>query len=216
MLYEILKRSLDLVVGILMIIVFFPVLVAFALAVKFDGTGGPIFIDISTRVGRNRKPFYMYKFRSMVPGAHIDFWDNHPEYAEKKKEWLKIGKLDIDDDPRITKVGRVIRKTDLDELPQLINVLRGEMSIVGPRAPYVEELERYEKEYKGIKKDVNDAYSVRPGLTGIWQVSGRNAITIPQRYKMEADYAKRRNVLEDIKIIVMTPIAMITRRGAKE
>ncbi|MBI2357055.1 sugar transferase [Candidatus Dojkabacteria bacterium] len=214
--YSFLKRALDLLVAIVALIVFSPILLLFALAVKFDGTKGPVFVDIGTRIGKGRKPFYMYKFRSMVPGAHVDFWENHPELKEVEKEWKKIGKLHIDKDPRITKVGRIIRKTDLDELPQLFNVLKGEMSIVGPRAPYPEELDRYIAEFPDTEKDVNVAYSVKPGLTGVWQVSGRNSITIPARYKMEADYARRRNILEDIKIIIQTPIVMITRRGAVE
>lgn len=214
--YSFLKRALDLTVATLAIVFFSPVLILFALLIKFDGTGGPIFVDISTRVGKGMKNFYMYKFRSMVPGAHIDFWEKHPELKELEKEWKKIGKLPIDQDPRITWVGRIIRKTDLDELPQLFNVFKGEMSIVGPRAPYPEELERYMGEYPEIKKDVERTFQVKPGLTGVWQVSGRNAITIPQRYKMEGDYADRRNVLEDIAVIIQTPIAMITRRGAVE
>lgn len=214
--YSILKRALDLTVATLAIIFFSPILVLFALLIKFDGTGGPIFVDISTRVGKGMKHFFMYKFRSMVPGAHIDFWEKHPELKELEKEWKKIGKLPINQDPRITWVGRIIRKTDLDELPQLLNVFMGDMSIVGPRAPYPEELGRYMEEFPEIKKDVERTFKVKPGLTGVWQVSGRNAITIPERYKMEGDYADRRNVLEDIAVIIKTPIAMITRRGAVE
>jgi lipopolysaccharide/colanic/teichoic acid biosynthesis glycosyltransferase len=127
-----------------------------------------------------------------------------------------MGKLPINQDPRITKVGRFIRKTDLDELPQFFNVLKGEMSVVGPRAPYPEELDRYLNQYPGIKEDVDATYSVKPGITGVWQISGRNAITIPDRYKLEADYARERNILKDIKIIFMTPIVMLTRKGAME
>lgn len=216
MMYSILKRILDLTVALAAIILFFPVLLLIAFLIKFDGTGGPIFVDISTRVGKGRKNFFMYKFRSMVPGAHIDFWERHPELKDLEKEWHKIGKLPIERDPRITKIGRIIRKTDLDELAQLINVLMGDMSIVGPRAPYPEELDRYIQEYKGIESNVNEAYSVKPGLTGVWQVSGRNAVSIPDRYVMEADYARRKNIIEDIIIIIKTPIVMITRRGVAE
>jgi exopolysaccharide production protein ExoY len=216
MFYEIAKRLLDLVVSVAATIVFFPVLIGFAIAVKMDGTGGPLFNDISTRIGRNRKLFFMYKFRSMVPGAHIGFWENHPELKELETEWKKMGKLPINKDPRITKVGRFIRRTDLDELPQLINVLKGEMSIVGPRAPYPEELDRYIAEFPEIKEDVDATYSVKPGITGVWQISGRNSITIPDRFAMEAKYAKERNILSDIKIIFMTPIVMLTRKGAME
>jgi len=215
MLYEIFKRISDLVIATLATIVFTPLLIVIAFAVKFDGTGGPVFIEISTRVGKNKKPFHMYKFRSMIPNAHI-FWESHPEYEELKKEWLKIGKLPIDKDPRITRVGKIIRKTDFDELPQLINVFKGEMSIVGPRAPYVEELERYLKEFPSIKKNVKTAYSVKPGMTGIWQISGRNSLSIPCKYKMEAKYARNKSILNDLKIIILTPQAMVTRGGASE
>lgn len=216
MMYSVLKRILDISVSLIALIVFSPVLILFSLLIKMDGTGGPLFVDVSTRVGKGRKKFFMYKFRSMVPGAHIDFWENHPELKELEKEWKVIGKLPIDRDPRITWVGKIIRKTDLDELPQLFNVLKGEMSIVGPRAPYPEELDRYIEEFPDIKEDVENAFTVKPGLTGVWQVSGRNSITIPERYKMEAEYALRRDLLEDILIIIRTPIVMLTRRGVKE
>lgn len=216
MFYEIAKRVLDIVVSLTAIVVFSPVLIAFAIAVKLDGTRGPVFNETNTRVGRYKKPFFMYKFRSMPVGSHVDFWKNHPELKDLEEEWKRIGKLPIDRDPRITKVGRIIRKTDLDELPQLFNVLKGEMSVVGPRAPYLEELERYIERTPEIKENVDKAYSVRPGITGIWQISGRNAIPIPQRYEMEAGYAMRRNVFEDIKIIIMTPIVMLTRKGVAE
>jgi lipopolysaccharide/colanic/teichoic acid biosynthesis glycosyltransferase len=216
MFYEIAKRTLDIIVSIVAIIVFSPVLIGFALAVKFDGTKGPLFNDINTRIGKNMKPFFMFKFRSMIPGAHVGFWERHPELKELEEEWKKLGKLPIDRDPRITKVGRFIRRTDLDELPQFFNVLKGEMSVVGPRAPYKEELDRYKVAYPGIEENVEKTYSVKPGITGIWQISGRNAITIPDRFKMEADYAMDRNILTDIRVIIMTPIVMLTRRGAME
>lgn len=215
MFYDFLKRALDLSVAIVALILFAPIYIIFGLLVKLDGTGGPIFVDISTRVGKNMKHFFMYKFRSMILNAHV-FWETHPEYKELEAEWKKIGKLPINKDPRITKVGKFIRKTDLDELPQFFNVLLGSMSVVGPRAPYPEELERYIKEFPEIKDDVATVYSVKPGITGVWQISGRNAISIPDRFKLEAKYAKERNILTDIKVIIMTPIVMLTRRGAME
>jgi lipopolysaccharide/colanic/teichoic acid biosynthesis glycosyltransferase len=229
MFYEIAKRALDIVVSVVAIIVFSPILIAVALAVKFDGTGGSLFLgvqsegadgkltkDFSTRIGKNKKHFLMYKFRSMVPGAHVGFWEMHPELKELEAEWKHVGKLPIHRDPRITKIGRIIRKTDMDELAQFFNVLKGEMSVVGPRAPYPEELDRYIEEFPSIKNDVVNTFSVKPGITGVWQISGRNAISIPDRFKMEAKYAKEKNIWNDIRIIIMTPIVMLTRKGAME
>lgn len=210
-----LNRSLDIVVAIIALIVFSPVLIIIALCVKFDGTGGPVFVDINNRLGKDKKLFRMYKFRSMVPNAHIIIRTD-PRYKDLYKKWLRIGKLEINEDPRITKIGRFIRKTDLDEFPQFLNVLKGEMSVVGPRASYADELDRYCEEYPKIKAYLKDVYSIKPGITGVWQISGRNEISMVDRYKMDAVYAKKKSFFLDLKVMIMTPIVMITRRGAFE
>ncbi|KKR05769.1 MAG: undecaprenyl-phosphate galactose phosphotransferase [candidate division WS6 bacterium GW2011_GWF2_39_15] len=214
--YRLLKRILDIIIAVPSLLVASPLLILIALAIKLDGTNGPVFNESSTRLGRGKKPFFMYKFRSMEKGSHIEFWKRHPELKALKQELEQKGKLPSSRDPRVTKVGRFIRKTDLDELPQLFNVIRGEMSIVGPRAPFKEEVERYLELYPDIREGIDDAYSVKPGITGIWQVSGRNSISTPDRYKMEAGYARRKNILDDIKIILKTPFVVLTRKGSTD
>jgi len=218
MFYDISKRIIDIIVALIAITVFSPILIIIAILIKLESPDGPVFVDINNRAGKGKKAFKMYKFRSMIMRAHD--WEYqlklHPEWKPNYKRWLKIGKLPVNDDPRILNIGKFIRKTDLDELPEFFNVLIGNMSVVGPRAPYVEELERYKKTYPEIKKYVDDVYSVNPGITGVWQISGRNGITIPDRFKMDANYARERNILTDIKVIIKTPIVMITRAGAFE
>jgi undecaprenyl-phosphate galactose phosphotransferase len=158
----------------------------------------------------------MYKFRTMIPDAHREILEN-PEYTNLKKRWEGNGnKLKIDEDIRITPVGRILRKTDLDELPQLINVLIGQMSIVGPRPMYKDELERHLKSNPKDKKYLKDIFSVKPGITGLWQVSGRNEIPFNKRLKMDAEYAKKQSFLLDIKILLKTPYVVLTRKGAYE
>ncbi|HNZ70502.1 MAG TPA: sugar transferase [Candidatus Dojkabacteria bacterium] len=218
MFYKIAKRLLDIIVSIIAIIIFSPVYLIISLLIVFDGCKGPILTEINDRVGLDGKIFRMYKFRSMILRAHD--WDYylkiHPDWQKYYEEWKKVGKLPADVDPRITKVGKLIRKTDLDEIPQFFNVLLGNMSVVGPRAPYKKELEGYIKKYPEIKRYIKATYSVKPGITGIWQTSGRNSITIPDRFRMEAGYAKRKNIFEDIKIIIKTPLVMIFRKGVIE
>ncbi|MEX2053406.1 MAG: sugar transferase, partial [Patescibacteria group bacterium] len=118
------------------------------------------------------------------------------------------------EDPRITKVGRFIRRYSVDELPQFFNVLKGEMSLVGPRAYKPDELEYKLKEYPESKKDVETLLKVKPGITGVWQVSGRSELDFPQRAHLDAGYARRRSLVEDFKIILKTPWAMIAGKGA--
>jgi len=218
MFYKIAKRLLDIIVSLIAIIVFMPVYIVFSILILLDGCKGSILTEINDRVGLDGKIFRMYKFRSMIVRAHD--WDYylkiHPEWKKYYIEWKKCGKLPINVDPRITKVGKIIRKTDLDELPQFFNVLKGNMSVVGPRAPYKAELDGYIKKYPEIKRYIKATYSVKPGITGIWQISGRNAISIPDRFRMEAGYAKRKNIFEDIKIIIKTPLVMIFRKGVLE
>lgn len=216
MFYRISKRILDIVVAIVAIILFSPIYIAVAIAIKIDSPEGPVFADMPKRVGQNGKLFFMYKFRSMIPNAHtlIQTDPRMKELAEKQKE--NQGKLKIDEDPRITRVGRFVRKTDIDELPQFFNVLLGNMSVVGPRAYFSEELERYKKSHPEVIPQVDVVLSSKPGITGPWQVSGRNKLSIPERFEIDAKYAKRQNVFYDIYIILKTPIAVVTRMGAYE
>jgi exopolysaccharide production protein ExoY len=210
MIYEVSKRLLDIVGSVFGIIVFSPVLLAISLAIKMDSKG-PVFADTPMRVSKHGHLFKMYKFRSMVVGAH-DLLHKNPELLKKYKE--NSYKLDIDEDPRITKVGKFIRKTSLDELPQLFNILKGEMSLVGPRAYYPFELEEQQKKYPNSREFVKTILSAKPGLTGVWQVSGRSEINFDKRVEMDAQYVQRRSVLYDIFLIIQTVPAVILGRGA--
>ena len=130
-------------------------------------------------------------------------------YDEYKKSSYKLN-----DDPRVTKVGRLIRRHSIDEVPQLINVLRGEMSIVGPRPYYPDELNEQTNKYPHARKLLKDVLSVKPGITGFWQVTGRSEVNFDKRIQMDAHYAKKRSVLYDLSIIAKTPFAMLSGKGA--
>ena len=137
-----------------------------------------------------------------------------PKFKEAYEEQQKGGNYKIKNDPRITGVGKFIRKYSLDEIPQLVNVLKGEMSLVGPRPYYPEELEKQQKIYPQTKHLVQEVLSVKPGITGYWQVSGRSEVKFDKRIQMDADYALKKSVLLDLWIILMTPWAMISGKGA--
>jgi lipopolysaccharide/colanic/teichoic acid biosynthesis glycosyltransferase len=167
---------------------------------------------VPERVGQNGKKFRMYKFRSMIINAH-NLLRTDPQFKnlfeEYKRESYKLKK-----DPRITKMGKYIRKHSIDELPQLINVLRGEMSIVGPRAYYPDELENQQKKYVQTKKLVSKVLSVRPGITGLWQVSGRSEVNFDKRIAIDAKYVDTMSLWNDLVIIAKTPLIMLTGKGA--
>ncbi|KKR76642.1 MAG: Undecaprenyl-phosphate galactose phosphotransferase [Candidatus Levybacteria bacterium GW2011_GWA2_40_8] len=209
--YEFLKRALDIVFASILLITFSPVILFVSLAIKLDSRG-PILADTPERVGKNGTQFKMYKFRSMVENAHEILREN-PKFAQLYNQYKK-GSYKLKDDPRITKVGRFIRKHSLDEVPQLLNILKGEMSLVGPRAYYPDELREQQKKYPLTRDAVKIVLSVKPGLTGYWQVSGRSEINFDKRIEMDADYVKKRSILYDILIILKTPWAMISGKGA--
>lgn len=211
MIYQTLKRIFDIIVSILVLILFSPIIVVTAIAIKLNSQG-PIFADTPMRVGKNGKLFRMYKFRSMVKNAH-EILVSSPKYMKLYKEYKKSG-YKLKHDPRITPVGRFIRKHSIDEVPQFINVLRGEMSIVGPRAYYPDELRDQQKKYPNTQDAVKIVLSVRPGITGLWQVSGRSEINFDKRIQMDAGYAKRRSIVYDLLIVARTPLAMISGKGA--
>lgn len=210
-LYEKCKRLLDIVFSLIILFLFSPIIFLVALAIKLDSKG-PILADTPERVGRNGKLFKMYKFRSMVQNAHEMLREN-PEFA-KLYEAYKKGSYKLKDDPRITRVGRFIRKHSLDEVPQLFNVLEGDMSLVGPRAYYHDELREQQKKYPNTKEAVKIVLSVNPGITGLWQVSGRSEINFDKRIQMDAKYVHYRSILFDLFIIAKTPWAMISGKGA--
>ena len=187
--YEICKRTIDIIGAGLGLILLSPIIAVVACAVKFTSKG-PVFFS-QKRVGKNGELFEMYKFRSMVVNAE-ELKENLEEQNEMSGPMFKIK-----DDPRITKVGKFIRKTSIDELPQLWNVLKGDMSLVGPRPSLPKEVEQFDNwMFKRL--------SVRPGLTCYWQVSGRNNIGFEDWMKLDCKYVDDRNIWIDIKLIFKT------------
>ena len=212
--YLTIKRIIDLTGALVVGIIFLPFLLVIAVLIKlYDG--GPVFADIPPRVGKDGIKFHLYKFRSMIENAH-NILREKPEYADLYEKYKRNSyKLAIEEDPRITPIGRFIRKHSLDEFPQLLNVIRGEMSLVGPRAYYPDELEAQPKKFPHVKDLINEVLSVKPGVTGLWQVSGRNEIDFDERIKLDACYASKKSLLFDLWILLKTPWVVITGRGAE-
>ncbi|KKS70617.1 MAG: Undecaprenyl-phosphate galactose phosphotransferase [Candidatus Daviesbacteria bacterium GW2011_GWA2_42_7] len=208
MTYIFFKRALDLMGSVLGIILSLPVMLVTVLLIKLDSPG-PIFADTPMRVGRNGKLFKMYKFRSMVVGAH-DMLQKDPQLLKQYKQ----NSYKIQDDPRVTRVGKFIRKVSIDELPQLFNIVKGEMSLVGPRAYYPFELEEQQEEYPQTEKFVKIILQAKPGLTGVWQTSGRSEINFDKRVQMDATYVERKSIIFDILLVLKTIPAVLARRGA--
>jgi len=197
------KRCIDILLAILGLIVTSPLFILIALLYLFGESKGQVFFK-QQRYGKSGKKFNIYKFRSMVVNADEKLKSNKLLY---EKYLLNNYKLEQEEDPRITKIGRFLRKTSLDELPQLINVLKGEMSIVGPRPIVDEEL----IEYKHLK---DDFLSVKPGITGYWQISGRSEVGYPERVDLELYYVYHQSLLLDIKIILKTVVVVFLKKGA--
>lgn len=209
--YQIGKRIMDIFGALIGIILFSPFMILAALWVKIISPSGSIFADIPNRVGKDKVPFRFLKFRSMVPNAH-NFMLNEPALYKKYVE--NNYKIDPDEDPRFLPGARFIRKYSIDELPQFFNVLKGDMSIVGPRAYFFSEVDEQGEKYPEVKPLLNDVFSVKPGITGVWQVSGRSEIGFPDRVKLDAGYAKKKSLLYDLMIIFKTPYVVITGKGA--
>lgn len=188
-LYGLLKRSLDIIGSLIGLVLLSPIFLIVSVLIKIESNGPILFMQ--KRVGLNGKEFNMYKFRSMVVNAE--------ELKEKLKNRNEMSgpMFKIKDDPRITKVGKFIRKTSIDELPQLVNVLKGEMSLVGPRPSLPNEV----KEFKSWMLRRLD---VKPGITCYWQVMGRNKIGFEDWMKLDVKYVEERNLLLDIKLIFKT------------
>jgi lipopolysaccharide/colanic/teichoic acid biosynthesis glycosyltransferase len=207
--YQILKRILDIVGSMLGLAIFFPVMFFAALHIKLVSPQGPMFADIPKRVGPNGRDFRLFKFRTMIPNAH-QYLVDHPElYAQYVKNNYKL-----DPDPRLIKGAGFIRKYSIDEMPQVINIFLGQMSLVGPRAYYPFELKDQGDKYPETRPYIEVVKTIKPGLTGLWQISGRSKIDFPERIKMDADYAKNHSIWYDIKIILKTPMAVVSGRGA--
>lgn len=195
------KRAIDFIGALVGLILLSPIMVIVAIAIKLEDPKGNIIFG-HMRVGKDGKMFPCLKFRSMFSNAE-EMKKNFTE--EQKREYAETFKLK--DDPRITKVGKFIRKTSLDELPQLFNILKGDMTIVGPRPIVTDELEFY-GEYEDYYK------AVKPGLTGLWQVSGRSDTTYDERVALDMEYVTTRNTFKDLYIIFMTAVKVLKREGS--
>lgn len=208
----ILKRIMDVVVAVLALLLTAPLLFLTAVAIKLDSPGTIIFPH--ERVGRNGKRFKLYKFRSMHMIKQEGKWVHaeKDKIIEKLKEQQKNYKLE--GDPRITRVGAIIRKTSIDELPQFLNVLKGEMSVVGPRAYMEKELAKQREVFPQTKELVRKLLTVKPGITGIWQVSGRSNVEFSERVGMDAYYATHANLWLDLKIMLQTLPVVLRGSGA--
>jgi lipopolysaccharide/colanic/teichoic acid biosynthesis glycosyltransferase len=206
--YEFWKRIIDIFGSTVGLVLFSPIMVVTAIYIKIVSPG-PVFADIPPRVGKGRWKFKMYKFRSMIPDAH-GYLLRHPDlYEEYKKNSYKL-----DNDPRIVPGGAFIRKYSIDELPQFINVFKGDMSLVGPRAYYPFELRDQQREFPETKQHVKKLLTVKPGVSGPWQVGGRSDVSFTERTKIDADYASRRSIWYDLYIILKTPCAVVSAKGA--
>lgn len=201
---KIFKRLIDILGGIVGTFVLIPLTIGIAIANLICKDNGPIFYS-QYRMGKNGKLFKMYKYRSMVVGADEKLKKYLEENEEVRKEYKKYKKLKHD--PRVTKVGEFIRKTSLDEFPQFINVLKGDMSLVGPR-PY---LEREKEDMKGYYKYIT---TCKPGLTGLWQISGRSNVDFATRIDLDMQYYYNHSLKGDIKILFKTAMKLVKREGA--
>lgn len=202
-LYRFIKRTFDIIISLLSLILLSPLFLIIVVLIKLDSKGKAFYKH--KRIGKNGEIIYLYKFRSMYSDSkeRLEELLNDPKI---KKEWEENYKLNHD--PRITKVGSFLRKSSLDELPQLLNILIGNMSIVGPRPVIEKEIEKY-----GTNKD--KLLSVTPGLTGWWACNGRSCTSYEDRMKLELFYVNNRSLILDIKIIIKTFISVIKRDGAK-
>ncbi|MFD9624842.1 sugar transferase [Peribacillus muralis] len=197
------KRCLDVIGAAVGLIFFLPLFMLITFFYMIGDSKGPVFFN-QHRIGKNGEKFKIYKFRSMVLNAEEKLKSDKELYMKYIKNNYK---LDPSEDPRITNLGRFLRRTSLDEIPQLINVLKGDMSLVGPRPVVKEELKEY-----GLKTMA--FLSVKPGLTGYWQVSGRSEVGYPERVDLELYYVHNNSMLFDLKIIFKTVYMVILKKGA--
>lgn len=215
MFFEITKRIIDIIASAVLLIIFLPIMIVTAIVIKITSPG-PILVEknnkTAQRVGKNGKIFYHYKFRSMMVNAY-EIIKNDPKFKKLYLEY-KNSNFKLNKDPRVTKVGKFIRKYSIDETPQFINVLKGDMSLVGPRPCFVDELEEQKKKFPQSEKYIKEMLKIKPGITGYWQVEGRSNVNFDKRVEMDAYYARKKSLFFDILIILKTPWAMISGRGA--
>jgi exopolysaccharide production protein ExoY len=198
-----LTRVLDVVIAASAGLLILPLLAVLALVIHLQDRGPAVFAQ--TRIGRDGRPFRCLKFRSMVVDADKRLSDLLASDPRARAEWAATQKLR--NDPRVTRLGAFLRKSSLDELPQIINVLRGEMSIVGPRPIVPSEIARYGRAYR-------DYCTVRPGITGLWQISGRNDVSYQRRVALDKLYVQAKCLRVDIAIVLKTVVVVLTRKGS--
>lgn len=202
-----LKRAVDVVLSATALLILLPLLVMLALTIKLHSPGPVLFRQ--TRIGKDGKPFTFLKFRSMRHSADTSIHREHVAALIKNHDLAPTGgkSAKMQRDPRITGLGRILRKTSLDELPQLINVLRGEMSLVGPRPCIPYEAELFQQSHRR-------RFEALPGITGWWQVKGRNRVSFDDAMRMDIYYIDHLSFWLDLKILVLTPFAVLTGKGA--
>lgn len=202
--HNILKRLFDIVFSLAVLVLGYPIFILIGLVVRMSSKGHVIYGH--ERIGRGGKPFKCYKFRTMYPDADQRIKELMAAHPEIKAEWDATHKLK--NDPRITPIGKFLRKTSLDELPQFWNVLKGDLSVVGPRPVVRAEMERFYHTKASL------ILSVRPGLTGLWQVSGRSNTSYQERIRLDEEYIRNQSFLLDLFLIAKTIPSMLMRRGA--
>ncbi len=196
--YKILKRCLDILFSFFLIIFLIPLFLIIGIVIKFNSKGTIIYSQ--KRIGTKNKPFACYKFRTMHPQAKYllkKILLQNPNFRNEFENTRKIT-----NDPRITNIGKFLRFTSLDELPQIFNVLKGDMSFIGPRPIVKSEIKKYGKNFK-------KAFSVKPGISGLWQVSGRNKLSYKKRVELDTFYSENMNLILDIKIFIKTIIVIL-------
>ena len=203
--YHFIKRTFDIVCGLIGIICLIPLTILVKLITVCSGDLHSIFY-FQKRIGKDGKEFKLYKFRSMVTNADEILEQTLKMDKLRREEWEKYQKFE--DDPRITKIGNILRKTSLDEVPQFINILKGDMSMIGPRPLVPGELDQHNGNHEIYE-------SVRPGITGWWACNGRSATTYEERLELEYYYVKNKSLWLDIKCVFKTISAVLTKKGAK-
>jgi exopolysaccharide production protein ExoY len=201
---QIAKRVFDVVVASCILLFTAPLILTIAALIRLQDGGPAVFKQM--RQGKDGTPFACYKLRSMVMDAGEQLQQLLATNPEARREWAETQKLTHD--PRITALGQFIRKSSIDELPQLLNVIRGDMSLVGPRPIVESEIAKYGDQYKHY-------CAVRPGLTGLWQVRGRSDTSYETRVAMDVEYARTRTFLTDVKILLLTVPAVVNSKGAR-
>jgi undecaprenyl-phosphate galactose phosphotransferase len=202
--YDLIKRAFDILFSLCVLILISPLFLPVALLIKFTSPG-PVFYS-QKRIGKDKKPFFFWKFRTMYVNANLLLQELLKKDPNIRREWEKNWKLK--EDPRITWIGKFLRKTSLDELPQFWNVLKGDMSIVGPRPALEDEISLHFKE-KAAK-----ILSVRPGITGLWQVSGRSFLSYSEKIRLNEQYVDTRSFSLDIRLIAKTIFVIFSSKGA--